>query len=166
MNANCSFLIVSCSLGFKVCICLYFRIFVHKFNKGTRNTEFDVDVESVVKVSQKFIPGLRIRVTLIRIWIWIQLFTLMRIRMLLIKVTGICDHWSRDPPGLYFKPPGLHCERPWPSTALFWASKAVLLIQNQIRIYENPKLLVGSESGSETEINLSDLDPDSNTDLR
>jgi hypothetical protein len=62
--------------------------------------------------------GLRIRI--ISIWIRIQLFNLMRIRiLLLIKVMGICDHWSVDPTGLNFDPPGLHCELAWPSTALY-----------------------------------------------
>jgi hypothetical protein len=45
----------------------------------------------------------------------IQLFTTMRIRiriLLLIKVMGICDHWSIDTSGLHFEPPGLHCDRP------------------------------------------------------
>jgi hypothetical protein len=51
-------------------------------------------------------------------WIRIQLFTLTRIRIpLIINGMGIFDHWSLDPPGLYFEPPGLHCERSWPSTA-------------------------------------------------
>jgi hypothetical protein len=39
----------------------------------------------------------------------IQLFALMRIRiLLLIKVIKVCDHWSIDPPGLHFEPPCLH----------------------------------------------------------
>jgi hypothetical protein len=44
--------------------------------------------------------GLRIRITLMRIRI--QLFTSMRIRiriLLLIKLLGIVDHWSMNPPG-------------------------------------------------------------------
>jgi hypothetical protein len=54
--------------------------------------------------------GLRIRVTLLRIRI--QLFTLMRIRILLIiKMMRICDYWSTDPPGLHFEPPCLHFVR-------------------------------------------------------
>jgi hypothetical protein len=68
----------------------------------------------------------------IRIQIRIYLFTLMRIRiqlytvmrifiriLLLIKVMGICEHWSTDPPGLNFDPPGVHCERQQPYTAIF-----------------------------------------------
>jgi hypothetical protein len=35
-------------------------------------------------------------------------FTVMQIRILLLnKVIKVCDHWSIDPPGLYFEPPGL-----------------------------------------------------------
>ncbi len=63
-------------------------------------------------------PGMRIR-------IWSQLFTFMRIRiqlivlmqiririLLLIKVVRICDHWSTGPPGLHFETSRLHCGRP------------------------------------------------------
>jgi hypothetical protein len=44
--------------------------------------------------------------------IWIQLFIIMRFRirfriLLLIRVIGICDHWSKDPPWLNFEPPDL-----------------------------------------------------------
>ncbi len=36
---------------------------------------------------------------------WIQLFTLMQIRIrILIKVRGICDYWTVELQGLYFKP--------------------------------------------------------------
>jgi hypothetical protein len=43
--------------------------------------------------------------------ILLQLFTLMRLWIQLIfKMLGICDHWSIDPPGLYFEPSGFHCE--------------------------------------------------------
>jgi hypothetical protein len=43
----------------------------------------------------------------------IKLFTLMRIRILLLnKVMQICDHWSPGTLGLHFEPPALHCERP------------------------------------------------------
>ncbi len=62
--------------------------------------------------------------TLMRIWI--QLFTWMRIRiLLLIKVMAICNHWSTDPPRLHFEPPGLHL---WASTVLHGlrASKELL----------------------------------------
>jgi hypothetical protein len=45
-----------------------------------------------------------------RIRVRIQLFTLKRIRILLIKVMQICDHCYQE---LYFEPPGLYCERPW-----------------------------------------------------
>jgi hypothetical protein len=38
-------------------------------------------------------------------WIRIQVFTLMRIRIhLFIKMMGICEHCRIDPPGLHFKP--------------------------------------------------------------
>ncbi len=43
----------------------------------------------------------------------IQLFTSMRIRILLIKVMLICDRWHTDPPGLHLSvhgPPRLHCK--------------------------------------------------------
>ncbi len=41
----------------------------------------------------------------------IQLFTLIRIRILvIIKVMGICDNWAIDPPGLHCAPMSLHCE--------------------------------------------------------
>ncbi len=53
----------------------------------------------------------------------ICLFTLKRIRIL-IKVMRICDHWSKDPPGLYFEPLHLHCKIPRPFIALIWASNA------------------------------------------
>jgi len=64
---------------------------------------------------------MRIRIHLFTLMrIRIQLFMLMRIRILdLIKVMGICDLWSLDPPGLHFEPPGLHREGTRPSTALF-----------------------------------------------
>jgi hypothetical protein len=40
-------------------------------------------------------------------------FHFLRIRIpLLVKVMGICDHWSTDPPGLDFESLRLHCERP------------------------------------------------------
>jgi hypothetical protein len=64
---------------------------------------------------------LRIRIqllTLIRIWIRVQL---------LLKVMGICDQWSEDPPRLHFEPPGLHCESPRSSTALFKPLKFLIL---------------------------------------
>jgi hypothetical protein len=53
-----------------------------------------------------FNTELRIRIQLFTsIRIRIQRFTLMRIRiLLLIKGMRICDHWSTDPPGLYFEP--------------------------------------------------------------
>jgi hypothetical protein len=38
--------------------------------------------------------------------------------LLLVKVMGIFEHCSVDPPKLYFEPPGLHFTRPRPSTAL------------------------------------------------
>ncbi len=51
----------------------------------------------------------------------------LRIRILiLIKVMGICEHWSVDPPGLHFEPPDPHL---WASSALlghvlvFWSLK-------------------------------------------
>jgi hypothetical protein len=37
---------------------------------------------------------------------------------------AICDLWSTDPSGLYFKPPRFHFERPIPSRAPFSASEA------------------------------------------
>jgi hypothetical protein len=59
----------------------------------------------------------------------INLFTLMRIRIqLLLKVRGICDHQSIDPPGLHFEPLGLHCERPRPSTRLYFELLNVLIL--------------------------------------
>ncbi len=60
-------------------------------------------------------------------WIRFQLFTVMRIRILIllfIKARRVCDHWSLDTPGLYFQPPGLHCKYSQPSEALFCASKS------------------------------------------
>jgi hypothetical protein len=48
--------------------------------------------------------------------IWVRI-------LLLIKLMEICDHWSVDPPRLYFEPPGLHCERLRLSKVLFWALK-------------------------------------------
>jgi hypothetical protein len=65
--------------------------------------------------------GFRIRITTMRIWlqpftfmrIRIQLFILIQIRIrILIKVIGICGHWSIDLPGLHFKPSGFLGERP------------------------------------------------------
>ncbi len=52
---------------------------------------------------------------LMRIRIYIQFITSMRIRILFrIKVIRICDHWPTDPPGLNFEPPRLHSERHGP----------------------------------------------------
>jgi hypothetical protein len=72
----------------------------------------------------------------------IQLFTLMRIRILLfIKVMQICDRWSTDHPGLYFEPLRLHCERSRPCTAQFLSllsSWILTLVRIRIR---NPAVL-------------------------
>jgi hypothetical protein len=57
----------------------------------------------VVKLQQSW-AGLRIHVTLMRIRI--QLFALLRIRILLL--IKVCDNWSMEPPGLRFEPLGLH----------------------------------------------------------
>ncbi len=70
--------------------------------------------------------GLRILITLMRIPI--QLFALMRIRILLLiklhKVMRICNQWSIDHLGLYVEPLGLHCELfPRPSMGFFWGYK-------------------------------------------
>jgi hypothetical protein len=67
--------------------------------------------------------GLSIRITLMRIRIRIQVFTLMRI-LLLIKVMEICDHWSVNPTGLHFDPPVLHCERLRPHGSILILSEA------------------------------------------
>ncbi len=41
-------------------------------------------------------------------WIRVQLFTLMEVQIrILIKVIGICDYWTIDPPGLQFEPSGV-----------------------------------------------------------
>jgi hypothetical protein len=41
------------------------------------------------------------------------LYTPMQIRILLLnKVTGLCDSWPVDPPGLHFELSGLYFERP------------------------------------------------------
>jgi hypothetical protein len=60
--------------------------------------------------SCKKISGLRIRIT--HLWIRIQLFTQMQIRiLLLIKVIKkISDHWSIDPPELHFEPQGFNAD--------------------------------------------------------
>jgi hypothetical protein len=72
--------------------------------------------------------GIRIRIQLfplMRIWIRIQLSSLMLIRIqLLFKVMESCDDWSIDHQGLHFELVDLDCERPEPSTALFRATKA------------------------------------------
>ncbi len=78
--------------------------------------------------------GFRIRITLMRIPVRIQLFTLLRILiqlftsvqfriwiLLLNKVMRICERWTTDPPGLHFESPRLHFEHPLPSTAPVWA---------------------------------------------
>ncbi len=92
--------------------------------RGSRNLVYFSSLSAVrthIKTSS-FYPGLRIRITLIRIRS--QLSSLMRIRIqLLFKVMGICDHRSINPPGLHFEPSGLHCESARPSTAPFWVSK-------------------------------------------
>ncbi len=70
-----------------------------------------------------FQSGLRILITLMRIRIRNQFFTLTRIRILLmflIKVMQIFNHWSADLSRLYLEPPRLHSQ---PSTAPFLASK-------------------------------------------
>ncbi len=55
-----------------------------------------------------------------------QLFTIMPIRILiLIKVMGICEQWSLDPPGLHFEPPDPHYERPRPSSVKY---RSVLIL--------------------------------------
>ncbi len=63
------------------------------------------------------LPGLRIRINLMRILI--RLFTSLRIRVL-----RNCDYRSTDPSRLNFERPRLHCERQRPSTDPFWAPKA------------------------------------------
>ncbi len=60
----------------------------------------------------------------------IQLFTLMRIRILFLnRVLWICNHWYAGPTGLHFEPQRLHCKLPRPSMALFWASKVTELLK-------------------------------------
>ncbi len=54
-----------------------------------------------------------------RIRIRIQLFTSMKILILLLKVMRICDHWPTDPPDLHFESPRLHFERPGPPGLYF-----------------------------------------------
>jgi hypothetical protein len=83
-----------------------------------------VDPEKPVRyATQNTHPGLRIRITLVRIRILlltsmpirirIQIVTSMQIRILLLKkVIGICDHCSIHPQGLPFDPPGLHFDPP------------------------------------------------------
>jgi hypothetical protein len=67
------------------------------------------------------VAGFQIHITLMRFRIWIQLFSLTRIRVqlftsmqirirILIKVTRICDHWPTDPPDLHFEPLHLNLE--------------------------------------------------------
>jgi hypothetical protein len=53
-------------------------------------------------------PGLRIRITLVRIRI-----------LLLILMRRICDRRSTEPSRLHFEPPSLHCERQRSSVAPF-----------------------------------------------
>jgi hypothetical protein len=49
----------------------------------------------------------RVRICITLMWTQIQFSTLMQMRiriLLLIKVMGICYHWSVDPPELHFNP--------------------------------------------------------------
>jgi hypothetical protein len=70
--------------------------------------------------------------------IWILLFTLVQIRiLLLIKVIGICEHWS-------IGPPGLHCEHPQPVTALSFLNFTLMRIGIQLFTLLGMRIRVGS----------------------
>ncbi len=76
------------------------------------------------------LPKAGLRICLTFILIQVQLFTSMRMRILIvIKVMRICDHWSTEPPGL------LNCKRPRPSKAPFEPLQLLNLNLMKIRIW-------------------------------